>query len=161
MREATAQIGRLRGVTWAWRPEAPAEAHAMPGMGIIAQEVDAIFPHLIERGEDGIMRVDYDGLFAPVAAAIGELRGRLLALARTEGTEVDPEGDAERVSRAARGARGTDLDVEQVEKVFPELVLTDENGDKTIAYHALIGPLIEAVKELDTRLSELERRQPS
>lgn len=45
---------------------------------------------------------------------------------------------------------------QEVEKVFPELVSTDEEGHKRVAYHGLVAPLIEAVKELDVRLSVLE-----
>ena len=45
---------------------------------------------------------------------------------------------------------------QDVEKVFPELVSTGWNGYKRVDYVGLIGPLIEAVKELDQRLSILE-----
>ena len=40
------------------------------------------------------------------------------------------------------------LIAQEVEQVYPEVVYTDENGMKSIAYSQLIGPLIEAVKEL-------------
>jgi hypothetical protein len=81
--DATRRIGELRGVSWEWRDEAPEEAKEQPGLGVIAQDV---------------------------------------------------------------------------EKVFPELVTTDEQGNKQVAYYGLIGPLIEAVKELDARVRELEAR---
>jgi hypothetical protein len=51
-----------------------------------------------------------------------------------------------------------ELDPKAVENVFPELVTTDEHGEKTIAHHSLIGPLIEAVKELDERVRALEEQ---
>jgi len=44
----------------------------------------------------------------------------------------------------------------EVEKVFPELVTTDEQGRKKVEYEGLIAPLIEAVKELDDRVRSLE-----
>jgi hypothetical protein len=47
---------------------------------------------------------------------------------------------------------------QEVEKVFPDLVETDEQGVKRVAYHGLVAPLIEAVKELDDRLRALEER---
>jgi hypothetical protein len=37
---------------------------------------------------------------------------------------------------------------QEVERVFPEVVHTHEDGTKSVAYTELIGPLIEAVKEL-------------
>lgn len=46
--------------------------------------------------------------------------------------------------------------VQDVEKVFPALVSTDEHGRKHVAYAGLIAPLIEAVKELDARVRVLE-----
>jgi hypothetical protein len=45
---------------------------------------------------------------------------------------------------------------QEVERVFPELVTTDEQGRKTVNDFGLIGPLIEAVKELDARVTALE-----
>jgi hypothetical protein len=53
------------------------------------------------------------------------------------------------------------MDADAVARIFPELVTTDSDGVKTIAYHGLIGPLIEAVKELDARLTALETRLPA
>jgi hypothetical protein len=58
----------------------------------------------------------------------------------------------------ARGGKGTARPRGFVEKVFPELVTTDEQGNKQVAYDGLIGPLIEAVKELDARVRALEAR---
>ena len=46
----------------------------------------------------------------------------------------------------------------EVEKVFPELVTTDEQGLKKVEYEGLIAPLIEAVKELDDRVRTLEAK---
>ena len=47
---------------------------------------------------------------------------------------------------------------QEVEAVFPELVTTDEQGHKKVDYQGLVGPVIEAIKELDARLTEVERR---
>ena len=41
---------------------------------------------------------------------------------------------------------------------FPELVSTDKHGWKRVNYLGLIAPLLEAVKELDQRLSALEAK---
>jgi hypothetical protein len=54
---------------------------------------------------------------------------------------------------------------QDVEKVFPELVVTNSEGRKSVKYGNLVGPLIEAVKtlksendELKLRLERLEKR---
>lgn len=44
---------------------------------------------------------------------------------------------------------------QEVEKVFPELVQTDAQGYKSVAYGNLVAPLIEAVKELSVKIDEL------
>jgi hypothetical protein len=48
---------------------------------------------------------------------------------------------------------------QDVEKVLPELVSErDDIGTKSVNYNGLVGVLIEAVKELSARVSELENR---
>lgn len=36
---------------------------------------------------------------------------------------------------------------QEVEKVYPELVETDENGMKSVNYSKMVAPIIEAIKE--------------
>ena len=50
------------------------------------------------------------------------------------------------------------LIAQEVEKIMPELVHTDENGYKSIAYDKLTVLLIEAMKEQQVRLDRLERK---
>jgi len=48
---------------------------------------------------------------------------------------------------------------QDVEKVLPELVSErDDTGTKSVNYNGLVGVLIEAVKELSTRVSKLENK---
>ncbi len=47
---------------------------------------------------------------------------------------------------------------QEVEKVFPEVVSTDNNGYKSVAYSNLVAPLIEAVKELKAENETLKAR---
>jgi trimeric autotransporter adhesin len=79
-REATDKIQQLRGVVWEWRDDAPEEAKEQPGMGVIAQEVEAVFPDLVETDEHGVKRVAYHGLIAPLIEAVKELDNRMTAL---------------------------------------------------------------------------------
>ena len=44
----------------------------------------------------------------------------------------------------------------QVEKVLPNVVITDPDGNKLINYTALISVLIQAVNELDAKVKSLE-----
>lgn len=49
---------------------------------------------------------------------------------------------------------------QDVEKVFPELVSTNHDGYKTVAYANLVGALIEAIKEQQTQIDELKGIEP-
>ena len=47
---------------------------------------------------------------------------------------------------------------QEVERVIPEVVHTHSDGLKSVAYQNLVGLLIEAIKDLETRVAELEGR---
>jgi hypothetical protein len=79
-RDATAKIQQLRGVSWEWRDDAPEEAKEQPGLGVIAQEVEKVFPELVETTPEGLKRVEYSGLIAPLIEAVKELDDRLHAI---------------------------------------------------------------------------------
>jgi hypothetical protein len=53
---------------------------------------------------------------------------------------------------------GHDIGViaQEVEKVFPEIVTTRDNGYKAVKYEKLTAVLIEAVKELTNKVKNLE-----
>jgi hypothetical protein len=58
----------------------------------------------------------------------------------------------------SNGNRKTGLLAQDVQTVLPEAVSTDEAGNLALAYGNLVGLLVEAVKELTTRVHELEKR---
>jgi hypothetical protein len=93
--EATAKIRQLRGVTWEWREEAPEEAKQQPGMGVIAQDVERVFPQLVETDEQGYKRVDYNGLIAPLIEAVKELDDRLRAVEAQLEQRQEPAGQVD------------------------------------------------------------------
>ena len=59
-------------------------------------------------------------------------------------------------SQNASPSRHIGLIAQNVEKQFPELVLTDNNGMKSVNYAAMVAPLIEAVKILKQENDELK-----
>ena len=48
---------------------------------------------------------------------------------------------------------------QDVEKVFPELVRTDNNGYKGVYYGQMVPVLLEAMKEQQKEISELKKQQ--
>ncbi len=47
---------------------------------------------------------------------------------------------------------------QEIEKVLPEVVTTNDQGLKTVSYGNIVGVLIEAIKEQQVRIEELERK---
>lgn len=86
-------------------------------------------------------------------------------------TNIEPLSDA---LDLALGLRGVSFDwrpglgfpdgrqigfvAQEVEKIFPELVSTDHQGYKSVAYDKLVPVLVEAVKTLEAKNSDLESR---
>jgi len=91
-REATERIGALRGVTWEWREDAPAEVKEQPGLGVIAQDVERIFPELVRTSEQGHKEVAYHGLIGPLIEAVKELDERLRAAEEQLRAQREGEG---------------------------------------------------------------------
>ena len=61
---------------------------------------------------------------------------------------------------AAIEKTGADVGVlaQQVESVFPEVVVTRDNGYKAVQYEKIIPLLIEAIKELSVKIKGLENK---
>ena len=47
---------------------------------------------------------------------------------------------------------------QEMEKILPEVVTTNDRGLKTVSYGNIVGVLIEAIKEQQVRIEELERK---
>jgi aldehyde:ferredoxin oxidoreductase len=47
---------------------------------------------------------------------------------------------------------------QEMEKILPEVVTTNDRGLKTVSYGNLVGVLIEAIKEQQIRIEELEKK---
>jgi hypothetical protein len=79
------RLSRLKGVSWEWRdPEKWGHGRYV---GVIAQDVQEVFPDLVREAPDGTLRVDYNGFVAPLIEAVKELDARLQAIeARLDST---------------------------------------------------------------------------
>ena len=49
-------------------------------MGVIAQDAEKVFPELVETTPEGLKRVTYEGLIAPLIEAVKELDERVRVL---------------------------------------------------------------------------------
>ncbi len=85
----------------------------------------------------------------------------------TQKTNIQPIQNAIDTTKQLEGVRfdwkdnqqpSLGLIAQQVEKVIPEVVNTDSNGVKSVNYGSLIGLLVEAIKEQQVRIEELEKK---
>ena len=58
--------------------------------------------------------------------------------------------------RKDTGKHSVGVIAQEVRDVFPDLVQTNEDGMLSVAYGNLVGPLIEAIKELTAKVNELQ-----
>jgi hypothetical protein len=61
-------------------------------------------------------------------------------------------------TRNDSGKKDYGVIAQEIEKVLPEIVHTDESGMKSVSYNSIIGFLIEAVKDLQDQLDELKQK---
>src|SRR5690606_21200128 len=71
---ALSKVQQLRGVTYSWRTEEFPENNFSKGtqIGLIAQEVETVFPELVITDESGYKAVEYANLVAVLIEAIKE-----------------------------------------------------------------------------------------
>ena len=69
--DALDEIAALRPVAFTWKKT------GVPDMGLIAQEVDLVYPDLVTHsGADETLALKYTSLIAPMIASIQELKKR-------------------------------------------------------------------------------------
>jgi trimeric autotransporter adhesin len=95
--DALERVGKLRGVSFEWR--APEEREIGQDMtlptdeaqiGVIAQEVEQVFPEAVSTGTTGVKSVNYSGLIGPLIEAVKEQQREIKAQQR----EIDELKDA-------------------------------------------------------------------
>jgi hypothetical protein len=64
------KIAQLNGYTFNWKE------NKQEAVGIVAQEVEKVFPQIVRTGSDGVKRVSYDSLIPVMLEAIKELAKR-------------------------------------------------------------------------------------
>ncbi|RYG61792.1 MAG: hypothetical protein EON60_02175 [Alphaproteobacteria bacterium] len=73
------KISKLNGVTFQWKaPDAPKGEH----LGVIAQDVEKVFPQAVDTMETGYKTVDYAILVSPLIEAVKELKAQNEKLTR-------------------------------------------------------------------------------
>ena len=66
------KVQQLNGVTWDWNSNADELQQTLPNVGVIAQEVEVVFPQLVHDRENGYKGVDYAKLTGLLIEAVKE-----------------------------------------------------------------------------------------
>lgn len=74
------KLSQIRGVTFSFIDEPFCHSDRGQQIGVIAQEVEPVFPEAVVTGEDGIKAVRYDKLVAPLIEALKEAKERIETL---------------------------------------------------------------------------------
>ena len=73
------KINKLGGYTFEWNEELQ-KARSGNDIGVIAQEVDSVFPQIVARRDNGFLAVDYEKLVPVLIEAIKELSAKVTEL---------------------------------------------------------------------------------
>jgi len=79
LKDGLEKILGLRGVSYQWKDDKKAAQEATE-IGLVAQEVEAIFPELVSTDSQGMKSLSYSKLIAPLIEAIKEQQGQILEL---------------------------------------------------------------------------------
>ena len=79
LESALDKIDSIRGVNYYWRDENQSKERQV---GVIAQEIQVVYPELVMEGGNGFLSVDYPKLTAVLIQSIKELKAMVLALAQ-------------------------------------------------------------------------------
>ncbi|NEP35885.1 tail fiber domain-containing protein [Moorena sp. SIO3B2] len=80
LEQSLEKLIKLRGVHYRWKDSSRDQSLQI---GLIAQEVETVFPELVEVGPDGMKSLNYEGLISPLIEAIKEQQVQITQL-RTE-----------------------------------------------------------------------------
>ncbi len=72
---------QIEGVNYHWKPEYKKGSDLQ--LGVIAQDVEKVFPEAVVTNKDGMKAVNYSALIAPVIEAIRELNSKIATLFKT------------------------------------------------------------------------------
>lgn len=92
--DALEKVLRIRGVSYYWKKD-----DSVLQYGVIAQEVQKVYPGLVEEGKDGYLRVNYPGLIAPLIESTRTLHqedqklGRKIAHLEEENRKLREENE--------------------------------------------------------------------
>ncbi|MFZ3186024.1 MAG: tail fiber domain-containing protein [Pseudomonas sp.] len=120
IRDSLNKINQLSGYTFRWNET------GKPDMGVVAQEVNDVFPALVSRDEDGKLMVRYQNLLAPLIEASKELHQIIISMGAKVQGGVGAQDDLQQIiEQLAQELNQQNIEFVQL-KYSAKQVLTDE-----------------------------------
>lgn len=91
LQDSLAKVTRLKGVSYYWKRQVGNPVTAQQ-IGLLAQDVERVFPQVVSEDQHGIKSVSYEWLAAPMIEAIKELKAandNLRATVEAQGREIE------------------------------------------------------------------------
>jgi hypothetical protein len=82
LKDNLSKISNLSGYSFFWKDKEKFNANKQ--IGLLAQEVEKVFPELITKNDEGYLTVSYSNLIAPVIGALKELHAQFLMLVQAD-----------------------------------------------------------------------------
>ncbi len=79
------KVNKLKGCSFFWNEKAGESKDGQKDYGIIAQDVEKIFPELVVEDKNGVKKVRYEGLIPVLIEAVKELNIRMVGLGDLDG----------------------------------------------------------------------------
>ena len=80
IQDALGNLMSVHGVRFEWRQDTDIELPTTPQLGFLAQELEPVFPELVERDSSGFLHVDYAGLTPVLVEAIRQQQAEISEL---------------------------------------------------------------------------------
>ncbi|HVK61255.1 MAG TPA: tail fiber domain-containing protein, partial [Bdellovibrionales bacterium] len=116
--EALEKVLSLKGVTYDWRKPSSIDDRSRQ-IGVIAQDVEKVFPEAVRTSLDGTKRVNYPALVAPIIEAIKELYGEVFGI-KNEVVVLKAENEKLKEENAAQNKQLDEMRerLENIEKML-------------------------------------------
>src|ERR1700739_55452 len=89
------------------------------------------------------------------------INNALAKVLRLQGVTYNLKPNGKELSGGMQNVRKMGLIAQAVQRGVPEVVTTNDNGIKTIAYSNMVGLLVEAIKQEDTKVNMLQHKLDS
>jgi hypothetical protein len=109
-------------------------------------------------GTEFLMSGGYTGNFTATGDVTAYSDKRLKRNIETITNAVDTVSKLRGVNFEKDGRYSTGVIAQEVEEVLPQVVHTDPDGMKSVAYGNIVGILIEAIKEQQKEIEELKKK---